>query len=309
MIPAIALDVAAYPPLLAARAESLSLVIVLGYALGALLAKGPFSAVLQWLRQQVIQLYTRLNKPNRGIATLVYRGMVAVIMLLIPTLVFAALLMQPQPWLKPVTALLGIAWFGLCFHTLPTYRIWRLAKAGKLPLELAGTDYLFADTHGVIRHLIRTRLDGFAIGVVGAGLWYVAGGVMAASIYLTLAAAATHFRAPVFGWAARSLFTLLDLLPHIVARVLLTLAALFANGARPLHALTARHWPLFVARLMDVSLGGHSPAGEALWVGDGTPKPTHVALRRLLTVTLAATVLLVLALNTTYIHNLLIKLI
>jgi hypothetical protein len=309
MIPAIALDVAAYPPLLAARAESLSLVLVLGYAVGALLAKGPFAALMQRLRQLVVQLGVRLDKPNRGIATLVYRGIIALIMLLIPTLVFAALLMHPHPWLKPIVGLLAVAWFGHCFQTLPTLHLWRRAKAGKLPLELDEIDYLFADTHGVIRHLIRTRLDGFAVGVVGAGLWYVVGGIMAASIYLALAAAATHFRAPAFGWAARSLFTLLDIFPRIVARVFLTLAALFATGARPLHAITARRWPLFVARLIDVSLGGPCPTGDSLWVGDSTPKPTHAALHRLLTLMLAATVWLVLGLNTAHIYNLLIKLV
>lgn len=307
MIPLIAPDFASYIALLTTRAEALSLVLVAGYGVGSLIAAGPFTAWMQRLQQLVAQLGTRLDKPNRGIATLVYRGIIAVLMLLIPAIAFAALLMQPLPWLKPVVAFMGVAWFGHCFQTLPTLRIWRLATAGKLPLEINEVDYLFADTHGVIRHLIRARLDAFAIGIVGASLWYLGGGLIAAALYLTLGTAARQFRPTAFGWAARSLFALLDVVPRFLARTTLALAALFTAGARPLHAIAARSWPLFIARLMDVSLGGYSPAGDLPWVGDGTPKPTHTDLRRLLTLTLAATALLVLALNASYIYNLLMK--
>lgn len=286
-----ALHLAPALALLSGRAKWLLLTLAAGYLIGSFLT--PMVApALKYAQRITLRLGYKLDRPNRSVATRVYRGMVVVGLMVLPTTGIAAITASHAPALVVV---LGIAWFGYCLQTLPSFTLWRRARNGQLPLELNA--YLFADTYGVIRHLIRTRLDAFASGVVGASIWYLLAGFVGSAVYLTLGGLARCYQSPAFGWSVRCLFMVLDLVPQLVARLLLLVAGLLTTGARPFHALAARRWMVFIARLMDVSLGGASPLGDSDWVGDGTPKPDHRALRMLLTLTLAATILFLVVLG------------
>lgn len=294
--------------LLKLRAEMLAALIVLGYVIGEFFARGPVAMLLNAGDALVVRL-KKLDKPNRGVATLVYRGMIAVFMLLIPAMFVAALLSKNIPALKIFSYVLLAIWFGHCFETFRTLALWRRAKINGLPLELPGLHYLFADSHAVIRYLVARRIQGFTVGVVGASFWYLIGGMPLMAAYLTLAAAADTYRTPAFGWAARSLFLLMDMVPRFFSRILLTLASLFTPQTKPFAGLFATSARSGIASTLDISLGGPSPKGELPWVGKGTARLSPKHLQRVLTIILASSVLLVLLLtcltlgNQLNIHN------
>ncbi|MFZ4541203.1 MAG: hypothetical protein ACOYNL_05240 [Rickettsiales bacterium] len=251
-----------------------------------------------------------MDKPKRGVATLVYRGIVAVVMLVIPAVIAGAFLSTALPWIQLLSVIGLFVWFGHCFVTFPTLALLKRAKLDGLPLNLPNLNYLFADSHAVIRYLITVRMESFAVGIVGGCFWYVLGGWVFMAPYLVLATAAGAY-APrlAFGWAARGLFALIDAVPRLIARLLLVLAALFTPHTRPIAGLLAPNWRTAVAMTLDCSLGGPSPRGEAAWVGTGTPKATYHQLRRGMMMLVVAAVLLVLLLSASIVVNLLVKLI
>ena len=297
-------DIVPLLALLKLRAEMLAAIIVLGYVVGEFFARGPFAALLDAGDALVVRL-KKLDKPNRGVATLVYRGMIAVFMLLIPAMFAAALLSKNIPALKLATYGVLILWFGHCFQTFRTLALWRRAKVDGLPLELPGLHYLFADSHAVIRYLVATRIHGFTIGVIGGSFWYLIGGLPLMAAYLTLAAIADSYRTLAFGWAARSLFLLMDIAPRFISRILLTLASLFTPQTKPFAGLFAPTARSAIASTLDVALGGPTPKGELPWVGKGTARLTPKHLQRTLTMVLAATLLLVVLLASPTLGNLL----
>ena len=290
--------------LLKLRAEMLAALIVLGYAVGEFLARGPFAALLNAGEALVVRLQ-KLDKPNRGVATLVWRGMIAVFMLLIPAMLGAALLSKNIPALKLVSCALLVLWFGHCFETFRTLALWRRAKADGLPLELPGLHYLFADSHAVIRHLVARRIAGFTVGVVGGSFWYLIGGLPLMAAYLTLAAAADTYRTPAFGWAARSLFLLMDIFPRFLSRILLTFASLFTPQTKPFAGLFSTSARGSIANTLDIALGGPTPKGELPWVGTGTARLSPKHLQRVLTMILASSLLLVVLLASPSLSNIL----
>lgn len=292
------------------RAETLSLLIVLGCVLGELLARGPFTQALATLSTITRKLGHKLDREHRAIATRVYRGIIAVLMLVLPAIAIAAALAQPIAWVKLLGALLIIIWVGYCMAPLSSIGTLRRTGRDGVPLSLPNLPYLFADSHAVIRHLISTRLEAFAVGVVGACFWYVAGGLVGMAMYLALAGAYRAFQhRAAFGWAARSLFQLANAIPAILARVLMFLAALFTPRTRPLRGLREPTVLAAAATTLDIALGGPTPGGERPWVGAGTARLTPAHLTRAMQLIAVATVLLVLTLAHQHLYNLLIKLI
>ena len=286
-------------PLLAdveTRAEQAALLLAL-----AVIAGQCFSLELGVFERLAAFGSRKLDRAKRGIATRVYRGMLIAIFLTALAFIFGLAVMH-IPWLAELILLLllmqAIADSG-------SYRTWRRAHRGQLPLELAHTDFLFADSHAVIRYSILTGGEAFAIGVVGTCFWYVVGGLGPALAYSMLAALAQASRSFAFGWAARGLFRLLNAVPLVLSFLLLTLGALFVPGTHPLATIKARNYQGFIAYLLGVSLGGTLPGREVAWAGTGTPKPTAEHLARWLLLRLAGCVLLVLLLLTAYIVKLL----
>ncbi len=280
------------------RAETLVPLLVAALLVGEPLARVTGVArVIGWHGRLAARLERKLNRPNRGVATRVYRGMIALAMMLSLALLLAFALAQPHPVAHWLTLLLLVAVLGYGMASASLISAWRKARAGTEALELPGLDFLFADTHGLRRYLILHHAERFAIYTVGAALWYVLAGVAGMLAYLALADAARYGNGAAFGWAASALFRPLHWLTLLVTGTLLLFAGLFVPGARSWAARRARNFYEWIALQVDVSLGGTMPACELPWVGTGTPKatPTHLARWGLLQ--MAAAVLLVLVLS------------
>ncbi len=286
------------------RAEWLTLVLLASFVIGEWAARlTRVEALLLRGRLLVKTLGRKLDREHRGVATLVYRGIVAVILLLVPTLALAFLLAAK---LELVALVVLVAWFGRSLAPHGGWALWRRAKAEHTPLQLAHLNYIFPDGHAVLRYSITIRAEQFAVGVVGASVWYIVGGLPLMFSYLALATARAQFGGHAFSWGARSAFSLLDILPRLISRVLFWLAALFTPACHPFKAMFAANWLAFLARLLGVALGGPTPTGDIPWVGEGTARLTHTHLRQALVLNLVATLWLALLLNSPTIYKIII---
>lgn len=289
---------------LLARAETLVVLLVAGCFVGELVAQLTGVAwVLRHFDALAAKLERKLNRPDRSIATRVYRGMIALAMLLVPALALGVLLSRDVMWAHWASLLVVVALFGHGFSLVRQWQYWRRADAGGMPLELPKLGFLFADSHAVIRYLILAGGERFAVYVVGAGFWYALGGMVPMLAYVVVAQVAQHHRGAVFGWAAGALFRLLDMVPRVLTLVLLTLAGMFVPGAKPWRVRKAKQFYGFLAYLTDCALGGTLPGRELPWAGEGTPKARPEHLARWLLLEVAAGVLLLFLLSAEQIIN------
>jgi cobalamin biosynthesis protein CobD/CbiB len=280
------------------RAETLVPLLVAALLVGEPLARVTgIRRVILGGEHLAARLERKLNREHRGVATRVYRGMIALGMMIALAAALAFALAQPHPIAHWLMLVLVIAVLGHGMASASLISAWRAAKAGTQVLTLPGLNFLFADSHGVIRYQILHHAERFAIYTVGAALWYSLAGVAGMLGYLAVADAARFGNGAAFGWAATALFRLLDALPKAITALLLTVAALFVSGAKPLAARGARSFHGLVAALTACALGGMMPGRELPWVGTGTPKATTTHLARFGLIQTAAGLLLVLALS------------
>lgn len=281
-----------------ARAAMLSLALILAACgIGELLARGPFADLVAAGHRFVEQLGHKLDREGRKPAILIYRGIIAFFILTLPCVAIGMALERLGPWRELVIFVFFLLWFGHNLQFIRLVALWRRGEREGLPLEIPGVDFLFADSHAVIRYLIETRLTYFAIYLVGASFWYALFGLPLALSYMVLACAAQAYHPRrVFGWAIRNLFQLMDAIPQCIARVLLTLAALFTPQARPKAGLEFKPWRFFIASLLAVVIGGPSPLPVTVWAGSGIARVVQKHLRRLIHLLLVATLLLALLL-------------
>ena len=284
-----------------ARANYLLPVLIAGLLIGEPLARLlRFPALRASIGAPIATLGHKLNRPNRSIATRLYRGIVALIMLLIPAIALGLILMRPNPQLQIVTTIFLTALIGDLTQPYTAFRQRRAARNGTLALQSADPHYLFADTHGQLRYLILRYAKKFRL-LVGACFWYLLADMPGLLAYLTLAAAAAYYdpahpQNRAFGWAAHVVNHLGGVFPALLGAFLLTFAALFVPKAAPIRALTGP----FLANLLGLSLGGPmpTPAGERHipWSGQGNPKASAADFSRLLQLLLVAILLLLLTL-------------
>lgn len=278
--------------LAAARAAYLVPVLVAACILGEPLARlMRFPQARAALGNIIARLNTKLNRTKRSTATRLYRGIVALAMLLIPAVLLAYELMRmKEDWISLLVTILLVAGFGELLRPYQLWHVRRAAKQNTLTLQSTDPHFLFADTHAQLRYY---TIDAAArvVLLIGGTLYYLLADLPGLAVYFTIAAAA-RFYAPshtgnlAFGWAATSLAALLDILPRSIAGLLATLAAIFTPHSSPIrplrHGMTAmRRFYGWLAYLLNLSLGGPVPsaAGETVlpWIGSGTPKPdaTH----------------------------------
>ena len=287
-----------------ARAEMLVPLLVVALVLGSVPMRvaGP---IVQAQRRMAERFERKLNRSNRSVGTRVYRGMIAVGMLLVPSIALGVVLARSNPLSHWAALLVLVAMLGHGLDMPHTVRLWQRARSSALPLELPGRDFLFADSHALLRYLVLEGAERVAVLVVGVSVWFVLGGITLALVYGTLSVLALVYRGPAFGWAAKGLFRVMDVLPRALTCVLMLLAALFVPGARPFAMLRARSYQAVVAGVMGVSLGGTLPGRELPWMGDGTPKLMPVHLLRLVLLEVAMVVLLMVVCAGPYLFNLL----
>ncbi len=298
-------------PILLHRATYLTPIILAGLLIGE-----PWGRLLRFpvVRAQlagiVASLGDKLNRPNRSIATRLYRGIVALAMLLLPAIALGFFLMRPPEWIQLLASLLLPALIGTLLLPYTAYRLHRAARRGTLALQSTDPHYLFADTYGQLRYHILAYGRRFAL-LTGASFYFLVADMPGLLAYLTLAAAAAFYSPAqpenrAFGWCAAGLFALFDAPPRLITCLLLWLAALFIPRTHPLTTLAhlasaARQFHGWLAWLLGLSLGGPvpTPAGEVSlpWRGDGTPKPAPKDFGRLLQLLLAALAILLMLLE------------
>ena len=286
-----------YLHLLESRSQLLLLAILLGCLLGSapLRATGLPMAFVRFIDR----LGSKLDRAHRSTATLVYRGMIALILLLVPAATLGTILSQPAHWAQLLTLLWMAVWFGWAtgFYT-QRYHWIQLRDHPDAAWECLGMERSFQrDIHSVIRASIVLRTQAIAEKLIGASFWFLLGGLplMFAYSMLQCSREQFHARSMAFGWATRRMSALMDTLPRLLARVLFALAACFTPGAKPLAIFRGGSWRACIARLLDCSLETTSGNG---WVGEGSARVTHAHAGRCLILCLVTTLLLLLALAT-----------
>jgi cobalamin biosynthesis protein CobD/CbiB len=301
---------ATYLVALHGRMEWLVPLLAIGYFLGEYLARySGLDRLLAYGDDRIVRLEQKLNRAHRSAATRLYRGIIALVFILLPAALLGLLFAQPSPWMPYASFFVMVALLGRAARPGSLLGVWERARTRRLKLELPRSDYLFADTHGVLRHIIAASSESFAVGFVGSAFWFILGGIPAVWVYLALAATARHFRGSVFGWAATGLFRLIDAAPRALNALLFLLAAIFVPHAKPLATRRARNWQSFTAELIGASLGGPGPGGAKPWVGSGTAKLEAAHLARLMLLELVAAIFLIWLFSAQDISNLLMRIV
>lgn len=278
---------------------ALALTFVIGWPLGHVL---PLDRTIGALHRLIKTMGRKLNKQKRDATTRAWRGVIATAFVFVPAVALGWYIdahLTALAFLSPMLIFIGTQ------RRPGIITLWRQAKADTLTLQLNEPNYLFADTHALLRYAMLDHATRFAIGIVGVMFWYVVFGSAGALGYLALATCAAHYATErdqdiAFGGATDGLFQLADAIPRTLTKILLAVASIFAPGARPRSA--ARHftpWPLFLAELLGIALGGAMPmaygSAQTEWVGSGTPKPDATHLTRWLLIWAVALLVLMAA--------------
>lgn len=256
------------------RLQWLSIAIPAGFFVGGLLARavglrGVIRALLGALQHRIL----RLDRPARGAATQIYRGLVV---LLLTGLAAGAIAWGQTAMLRESgdpgrIALLALV-LGLLFDVPGHLALLRAARAGVLALAQEDPPFLHADTHGRIRVAIEALLDDGGVRAVCAACGYIVAGAPGLWLILAVDWLARLPFSPWFGWAIRHMAGAVLLAPRLLGAILLVLAALLSPGAKPHRAWRARSWRALVAEILGITLGGPGPCGLRPWVGRGSAK-------------------------------------
>lgn len=282
-------------PVLAERATYLAPVLLAALVLGeplARLLRMPKAG--QWVGAQVLLLNRKLNRPQRSIATRLYRGMAAVAMVLVPALLTGLLLLRDKPSSPLLVTLLLVALFGALLRPYARLQLRRQAKTGSLSLSADHPDFLFADTHARLRHAIYEAGQQVQL-AIGASCFFLLADMPGLCMYLALAMCAAAYHPALadnraFGWAAHRLWRAVNAVPYALFLLLSWLAAWCVAGTAPIrtltHAATARRLHGWAASLLVLAIGGPMPTLGGTcslpWAGIGTAKVETVHLSRAL---------------------------
>lgn len=239
----------------------------------------------RFVHRRIRTMGERLNQ--RDVATRVWRGLIVVILLLIPCLML--------DWVLGSSGMFAAIIVGMTADIQPTlWHGWSTVVAAKgqneprmaratatLALEPASAP----DHHGLMRLIILSLTHHFAIVLVGGAFWFALLGLKGLLGYYALATAAHYFREGderwrAFGWAATRAFMLVDILPSFLAAMFLIVASLFVPRAKPFKGLKAymnardEHHARIVAASLSFALGGprvvNGVVTQIPWIGEGT---------------------------------------
>lgn len=180
----------------------------------------------------------------------------------------------------------------------------RLGRAREHLAGLVRRDPARLDLHGVTRVAIEGSARAFNTGVVGPVFWFLLFGLPGVLAYRAANAVAETLGLPTprhaaFGFVAARLADVLNVIPALLAGLMIMLAALVVPTANPIraartmarggirHRSVAAGWPVAaVAGALDLSLGGprHYAGGSVsdAWIGGGTARVTHRDAHRML---------------------------
>lgn len=242
----------------------------------------------------------KLNKPERGRATLLVRGLVVTIMVA----GLAALVGEVLAWLArgvPYGMALELFLVTVLLAQRSLYDHGRavsgaLRRGGvvagrKAVSHIVGRDTSALDEHGVARGAIESLAENFADGVVAPAFWYLLLGLPGLFAYKAINTMDSMIgykseRYRSFGMVAARLDDVVNLIPARLAALLVVFAAAVTPTANPLRAFgimwrdASKHdspnagWPeAAMAGALDLALGGPrrylGGVSKSEWIGDG----------------------------------------
>ncbi|MFZ4126217.1 MAG: cobalamin biosynthesis protein [Rickettsiales bacterium] len=282
--------------------QSHLLVLLIGYVIslcfGSSLRHSIGLPLRRWAHRRIRTLGERLNK--RSVATRVWRGLILLVLLMLPCIAL--------DWLLGTASLFAGIIIALSADIQPTlWHGWVAVSAGKARDEnrltratsaLALEPQSAPDHHGILRLIILSLIHHFTIVLVGGAFWFALLGLKGMLCYYALAIAAHYFRDSeqdwkAFGWAASRCFMLVDAIPSLLSIILLFLASVFVPKAKPFAALfayiraTDEHNAHAIAAALTIGLGGprmvNGKIHQTPWIGDGTVRLEATDLARFMT--------------------------
>ena len=252
----------------------------------------------RFVHKRIRILGERLNQ--RDVATRVWRGLIVIVLLLIPCLAL--------DWVLGSSGLFAAIIIGMTADIQPTlWHGWSTVAAAKGHNEprmalaaatLALEPSSAPDRHGIMRLIILSLTHHFAIVLVGGAFWFGLLGLKGLLGYYVLATAAHYFREGderwrAFGWAATRCFTLVDVIPSFLSAMFLIIASLFVPKANPFKAFKAymdardEHHARIIAASLSIALGGprlvNGTIHQIPWIGEGTAQIEGSDMARFMT--------------------------
>ncbi|WP_448190249.1 cobalamin biosynthesis protein CobD/CbiB [Azospirillum sp. sgz301742] len=267
----------------------------------------------------------RINRPERGDTTLMMRGALVVLALLLVAVTLGVAIEwtggQERGWIVELAAVLACVRGRSAWVRVRAVR--RALEHGGLPAarmevaDMTRRPVQWLDEHGVVRAAVEHAAKAFDRKVVAPAFWYLLLGVpgmLAWSLIDGADRALGHpgTRHERFGHTAARLDDALNAIPARIAGVLLALAAPFLGTASVGSAFATlgrdagKHpsfnmgWPVAAtAGALDLALGGpHRDGGVTVdepWIGRGKARATAADIGRALGLTALGDLLVVLA--------------
>jgi adenosylcobinamide-phosphate synthase len=296
------------------------LALALDAVLGPLLRRLPLPHPDMLVAALTLWLERRLNRDKRSPATRLVRGLILVALLLAFGGAFAvavsfAATKLPFGWILALAVLLSLITQNRPFGAArgAAHKVAGKPGAGGKELDIQ-TPVLTArktskgfskDPHAVARGAVEHLAGRFSEGLIAESFWFVLLGLPGIILYRIINVCGEVLdealpRREQFGFVATRLNEAVTFLPVRLAALLLSLAALFVAGARPLRALATMSgsgrglasrgiaWPVAAAAgALDLSLAGPplatgGPGRKGRWVGpkDGRARATALDVHR-----------------------------
>jgi adenosylcobinamide-phosphate synthase len=300
------------------------LVLLAALALDAVLGEmrwlsGRVGHPVQWIGRLVSALEARLNRPQRSPRARRVRGglTVALVTVLAASAgIGVTAFARSRPWgwmVEAFAASLLIAQRSLYDHVADVARALDrdgLAGGRIAVARIVGRDPESLDAHGVARAAIESLAENFSDAVVAPAFWFALFGLPGLAFFKaanTLDSMIAHRneRYLDFGRYAARLDTAMNFLPARLSALIVTVAALFAPGARPWgaartsiadarkHRSVNAGWPEGAfAGALDLAIAGPRRYGNLVvddpWIGSGRARATVADMRRALWLFVAA---------------------
>lgn len=255
----------------------------------------------------------RLNRPERGEGARKARGVLLVVAIIGAAALAGGVItfvarVLPHAWIIEVfVAATLIAQRGLFEHVNDVARALEHdgLEAGRDAVSrIVGRDPQALDEYGIARAGIESLAENFSDAVVAPVFWFVIAGLPGLMIYkavntLDSMVGYRNDKYRAFGWASARLDDVLNLIPARLAALILSAAAIFSAGGKPLAALMtvatdSRHhrspnsgWPeAAMAGALGLALGGPRKypglVVDQKWIGAGRARVTIADMDRAL---------------------------
>lgn len=281
------------------------LALALDAVLGPMIRRLPLPSPDRLITALTLWLEQRLNRESRSPATCLIRGLILVLFLLAVGAAVAAVLWftttaLPFGWVIALVVLLMLITQNRPFGAAraAARQVAGKRRPGGIELDAEApiltsrksSSGLSRDPHAIARGAVEHLAGRFSEGLIAESFWFALLGLPGIILYRVINVCGEVLDEALpqreqFGFVATRLNEAVTFLPVRLAALLLSLAALFVAGARPLRSLAALSglgrrdvsrglvWPIAAAAgALELSLSGPHPAAEGpertlRWIG------------------------------------------